>query len=161
MIAVILATVATLQSPALTPGVTRTPPLPVAQLCSTKWGKDRRAVTEAMKLQVFHEYGFTGDHDPRLMPDAHGETAEIDHLISRENGGADDVKNLWVEPYAGPWNAHDKDRLENAEHADICSGKKTPPQVWAELRDWEPSYVKEFGGPPADANGVPAATRGQ
>lgn len=147
----IAAAVATMPDPKLTPGVARNPPLTVAEICSTKWGKDERAVTAAMKLQVFHEYGYSGDHDPRLTPDAHGRTAEVDHLWSRENGGADALGNLWIEPYAGPWNASDKDRLENAEHKDICSGRKTPQQVWTELSDWQRSYIKEFGGPPADA----------
>ena len=149
------AVVATMPNPALTPGVSRSPELTVAVICSTKWGKDERAVTEAMKLQVFHEYGYTGDHDPKLTSDAHGRTAEIDHLRSRETGGADAIPNMWVEPYAGPWNASDKDREENFEHAQICSGKETPEQAWANLDDWQFTYIKDFGGPPADAVGVP------
>lgn len=153
MIAIIFAAaVATMPDPTLTPGVVRNAPFTLTQICTTKWGKDERAVTESMKLQVFHEYGYDGDHDPRLIPDAHGRTAEVDHLISRENGGADDVRNLWPEPYAGAWNASDKDRLENALHKDLCAGHKTFEQVWADLRDWQHAYVAEFGGFPADAN---------
>jgi len=142
----------TMPNPAITPGVAVSPEMPLQQLCTTKWGKDHRAVTEGMKMSVYHAYGFTGPKDPRCTPDAHGKTCEIDHLWSRENGGADDVRNLWPEPYGGPWNAHDKDRLENALHADICVKHSiTPLQARAALSDWQHYYVKEFGAPPASA----------
>jgi hypothetical protein len=52
-----------LPDPALTPGVARTD-LTLAQICSTKWGRDARAVTAAMKRQVFKEYVLTGNKDP-------------------------------------------------------------------------------------------------
>lgn len=49
---------------------------------------------------------------------------ELDHLISLEIGGApSDPNNLWPEPYAGQWNAHVKDRLENELNREVCSGK--------------------------------------
>lgn len=142
-------------NPSLTPGVSRDPPLTVEVLCATKWGQDHRAVTEAMKASVYHAYGFTGPKDPRCIPDHPGsataKTCEIDHRISRENNGADDVRNLWPEPYGGPWNAHDKDRLENAVHADLCQGRKTLDQVQAALLDWQSAYVAEFGAAPVSA----------
>jgi hypothetical protein len=37
------------------------------------------------------EHSSTGYDDARCEPDARGKTCEIDHLISREFGGADDV----------------------------------------------------------------------
>jgi hypothetical protein len=73
----------------LTPG-TFNPSLSLAAICSTKWGKDARHVTAAMKRQVFQEYGLTGNTDPYCRPNG----CEIDHLISRELGGSDAVKNL-------------------------------------------------------------------
>ena len=66
-----------------------------------------------MKDQVFALYGYAGYDDARCVADAHGKTCEIDHLISSELGGADDVQNLWPEAYGtSPWNAHLKDKLE-------------------------------------------------
>lgn len=149
--------------PTLSPGVARNPPLTVDQLCTTKWGEDHRAVTAAMKATVYRRYGFSGPQDPRCTPDAHGKTCEVDHRLSRENGGADVIENLWPQPYGGPWNAHDKDRLENALHADLCTRRsKTLEQVQAALLgDWEAAYVAEFGSPPASAEGEPAAVRGR
>jgi len=48
---------------------------------------------------------------------------EEDHLIALELGGAPrDPKNLWPEPYAGPYGAHVKDKLENRLHVLVCNG---------------------------------------
>jgi hypothetical protein len=66
-----------------TPGVARTN-ITQAKICSIKWGRDERHVTEEMKNEVFALYGYSGYNDPRCVPDAHGKTCEIDHLISRE-----------------------------------------------------------------------------
>lgn len=96
--------------------------LTTKKVCATKWGKDHRAVTAAMKRQVFENYGLSGNHDPSCKTDAHGRHFEIDHLISRELAGADDVKNLWPQCYSGTWNAVMKDRLENRLHKLVCDG---------------------------------------
>jgi hypothetical protein len=136
-----LADGAELPDPALTPGVARTD-LTVEQICKTKWGKDHRAVTAAMKRQVFLAYGYAKQNkDPRCP-------CEIDHLISRELGGADDVKNLWVQSYQGQWNAHDKDRLENRLHKEMCAGNLTLEETSTMLRDdWRKAFVTYFGEP--------------
>ena len=76
-----------------TPGVVRSG-LSKAKICTIKWGKDERHVTASMKRQVFELYGYSGYDDSRCVP-AGKRTCEIDHLISRELGGADDVNNLW------------------------------------------------------------------
>jgi 5-methylcytosine-specific restriction endonuclease McrA len=44
------------------------------------------------------------------------EGCEVDHLISRELGGADATDNLWPQPYTQHPGAHEKDRLENQLH---------------------------------------------
>jgi hypothetical protein len=56
-------------------------------------------VTAAMKRKVFARYGLKGNTDRACKRDAHGRRCEIDHSISRELGGADDVDNLWPQPY--------------------------------------------------------------
>jgi hypothetical protein len=49
---------------------------------------------------------------------------EYDHLVSLELGGSPNVAaNLFPEPYAGPYGARVKDRLENALHDLVCSGR--------------------------------------
>jgi hypothetical protein len=110
----------TLPDPTLTPGVTRN--LTLDQICGTKWGKDARAVTAAMKAHVYAEYHMT-PHQGECALSPRG--CEIDHVISRELAGADDVRNLWPQPYGGKWNAVMKDRAENEAHKRVCSGKIT------------------------------------
>src|SRR5437879_9784796 len=92
---------------AKTPGVVRQE-LTVAQICKTAWGRDRRHVTEAMKREVFAAYRMTNDKPP--CP------CEVDHLVSRELGGADELHNLWPQAFGTKWNAHLKDKLENRLH---------------------------------------------
>lgn len=129
----------------ITPGVTR--PLTLDVVCNTKWGKDHRAVTEAMKMQAFKNYGFTGNDDPRCIPDKTGRHCEIDHRISREIAGADDIGNLWPQPYGGAWGASRKDQLENALHKAVCTTHTlTLQQAQDVLRgDWTAGWVKYVG----------------
>jgi hypothetical protein len=47
----------------LTPG-TFNPNFSVAAICSTKWGKDARHVTAAIKRRFFQEYGPPGNTTP-------------------------------------------------------------------------------------------------
>jgi hypothetical protein len=130
------------------PGVVRGG-LTVQTICATKWGTDERHVTSAMKRQVFQSYHVTGIDDLACVADDHGARREIDHLISRELGGADDVKNLWPQPYGSkPWNARLKDRVENRLNVEICHG-------WLSLNearrpiptDWREAYKRYFGEP--------------
>lgn len=131
-----------------TPGVARSG-LTKTKICSTQWGKDERHVTDAMKQQVFAVYGYSGYSDPHCVPDAHGKTCEIDHLISRELGGADDVKNLWPEAYGtAPWNAHLKDKLENRLHKEMCAGHITLKKAQDMIsHDWRVAYKHYYGEP--------------
>ena len=116
--------------------------------CATKWGKDARHVTAGMKAQVFSAYGLTGNDDPSCAPDKHGRRFEIDHLISRELGGADEVGNLWPQCYNGPWGAAAKDRLENRLHKEMCAGSITLQQAQDMLvHDWRVAYRYYFGEP--------------
>jgi hypothetical protein len=137
----------TLPDPALTPGVSRA--LSMETICKTKWGKDARHMTAAMKAQVFKAYGLSGNDDPSCVADKSGRHCEVDHLISRELGGADDVKNLWPEPYgASPWNAVLKDRVENRLHKEVCAKTISLAQARREIKsDWRVPYRRYFGEP--------------
>lgn len=72
-----------------------------------------RRVSDSVKRQVFEQYG---------IPWSRRDEFEVDHKIPRELGGADDVRNLWPQAYAGPWGAHVKDRYENWLHRQVMSG---------------------------------------
>lgn len=48
--------------------------------------------------------------------------SELDHLVSLELGGSNDITNLWPEVGTVP---NPKDRVENALHRAVCEGKVT------------------------------------
>jgi hypothetical protein len=131
--------------PTLTPGVARAD-ITQEQICATAWGKDARLVTADMKRQVFANYGYTGNDDPRCVPSGNRH-CEIDHLISRELGGADDIANLWPQAYGSqPWNADKKDALENRLHKEMCAGNVTLQEAQDMLvKDWREAYRKYYG----------------
>jgi hypothetical protein len=67
----------------------------------------------------------------------------VDHLISRELGGADMIDNLWPQPYTQHPGAHEKDWLENRLHKDVCSGIISLEEAQQEIRDdWYAAYLK-------------------
>lgn len=127
------------------------------KVCSTKWGKDERAVTEGMKEWVMYLYGVEknqGVCKPIPHKNAKGKTivpksgCEIDHRISREVGGADVIANLWPQPYLTPqeYGAYRKDKLENFLHRQVCAGRMKLQDAQNELAgDWVESYEKHFG----------------
>jgi len=57
-----------------------------------------------------------------MAPKPYGRTIEIDHIVSLELGGSNDIANLFPEPGSGPASYHVKDRLENRLHSLVCSG---------------------------------------
>ena len=52
----------------------------------------------------------------------HSASSELDHLVSLELGGANDIANLWPEVGKQP---NPKDAVENALHRAVCSGTVT------------------------------------
>jgi hypothetical protein len=128
----------------LTPGACKS--MDIHTLCTTKWGKDARHVTAAMKAKVFQEYGLTDNSDTSdCEPDKHGRHHEVDHLCSRELGGEDVVENLWPQCYSGKWNAVMKDRLENRLHKEVCAGEITLPEAQRAITsDWIKAYKERW-----------------
>lgn len=119
-------------------------------VCTTKWGKDERHVTAPMKKQAYLEYGTapgTGVCAIKARTTKSGksinESCEVDHLISRELGGADAIVNLWPQPYTQHPGAHEKDWLENELHKEVCAGKITLEDAQTEIKDdWYAAYLK-------------------
>ena len=103
-------------------------------ICVPNYTAGVRNVPEAIKSAIFDEYG--------IVP-KRGEY-EIDHLVSLEIGGSNDVSNLWPQSYVTlPWNAHLKDRLENTLHRLVCSDKITLIEAQKAIReDWTAAYRK-------------------
>ena len=115
--------------PNLTPGDTL--PVTAEQVCTPGYSKSVRHVTEAEKKEVFAEYG------TQFVPHAY----EVDHFISLELGGSNDIRNLWPEPYDPRPGAHEKDRVENYLHEQVCKGNMSLPEAQREIStDWYAVY---------------------
>lgn len=127
--------------PALLNDLATTPGAILAQdtkdvLCSRGFHtRDVRAVSEDTKQQVCREYGVDREH-------CTGEFYEIDHLISLELGGSNDIQNLWPEPYTPQPGAKEKDKVENWLHQQLCSGKMSLAAAQAVIaQDWYAVYL--------------------
>lgn len=110
-----------LPNSSLTPGATRN--VSMEEVCKPGSANIARDVSESVKSQSFKNYGLTKNHTGYCWSPDSDEGCEVDHLISLELGGSNEITNLWPQPYTGEWNAHMKDRLENKLHKMVCSGK--------------------------------------
>ena len=90
--------------------------LTTAVICSPTFRTSSiRNVPAGEKYAVEREYG--------LPAKSYGRTIEIDHIVSLELGGSNDIANLFPEPGSGALGYHVKDKLENRLHAAVCSGQ--------------------------------------
>jgi hypothetical protein len=93
----------------LTPGVTRG--ATKEDLCSSA-PLGFYPIPADLASRVFEKYRI---QNPRPR------SYEVDYLITPGLGGADDIRNLWPQPYGvGEWNAHVKDALEDHLHDLVC-----------------------------------------
>lgn len=120
-----------LPDPACTPGAFLT--TSTAIICVPGYTKTVRNVSFKVKKQVFVEYG---------IPYSKHSNYEVDHLISLELGGSNDVANLFPESYNLKYGAKIKDTFENYLHVQICKGKMTLDEAQAEISsDWLKYYL--------------------
>jgi hypothetical protein len=125
----------TVPNPSLTPGATRT--VTVSDVCSMAHEEVVRDVPASLRQEIFREYGIAS---PRAGD------YEIDYLITPGLGGADDIHNLWPEPYRSPaWNARAKDALEEHLHQLVCAGSVDLPTAQRDIAtNWIAAYKKYF-----------------
>lgn len=124
-----------LPDPTVTPGLVRT--TSADEVCHGGSTKQFRNTTSAMKRQVYFEYSV----EPHKGICTGG--CEVDHLISLELGGADDVANLWPQPSQPRPGFHEKDALENYLHKQVCDGKMALIDAQAVIRtDWYNAYLE-------------------
>ena len=136
-------------NPKLTPGAITNET--AAQLCNKSFHTGSvRNVPESEKCKVFALYGISCYPCGRSGPTVHTSSVarcgayEVDHLISLEIGGSNDIANLLPEPYEKPGipiGARHKDKLENYLHRQVCAGKLTLPAAQREIAtDWYGVY---------------------
>ena len=107
-----------------------------SEICTPGYSTKVRNVTVSTKNQVYAEYG--------IVSHTTGEY-EVDHLISLELGGSNDIANLWPEAAKPTPGFHEKDKVENYLHDQVCNGSldlKDAQEIIA--NDWLTIY-KQMG----------------
>ena len=122
--------------PDLTPGAVFSD-VTEADVCRPGYARSVRNVSAEEKAAVFKEYGITPESGKY----------EIDHFISLELGGSNDISNLWPEPYDPRPGAHEKDKVENYLHKEIVDGKISLKEAQSEIAtDWYKVYQEMQNG---------------
>lgn len=113
-----------------------------AVLCSAGFRTSSvRNVPQSEKFAVEREYG--------LRPGLYGATLEIDHIVSLEIGGSNDIANLFPQRVKPSPGYPVKDKLENRLHAMVCANEMTLRAAQQQIAaDWQALYKKVFGVPP-------------
>lgn len=84
------------------------------QICQSGYSSSVRNVPTSEKDQAYAEYGIASHYTGQY---------EVDHLVSLELGGSNDIANLWPELASPTPGFHQKDQVENYLHDQVCSGK--------------------------------------
>ena len=112
-----------LQDAACTPGAIL-PKVTKSQVCTSGYATSVRNVPQSEKNQVYAEYGITSHKAGQY---------EVDHLVSLELGGSNDISNLWPELASPKPGFHEKDKVENYLNDQVCSGAITLQQAQVEI----------------------------
>lgn len=80
-------------------------------ICVPGYASKTRKVSKGLKKKVYVLYNI--DWEERS-------SYEVDHLISLQLGGSNDIKNLWPQAYEPRPGAHEKDAVENYLHRQVC-----------------------------------------
>ena len=108
------------------------PDATVSQICTPGYSQSVRNVPESEKNQVYAEYGIASHVTGQY---------EVDHLISLELGGSNDISNLWPEAAEPKPGFHEKDTVENYLHRQVCSGAISLADAQREIAtDWLSVY---------------------
>ncbi len=120
-----------LPDPKCTPGATF-PDIGVDQICVPGYSSQVRNVPDTEKKAVYEAYG--------IITHSKGQY-EIDHFISLELGGSNDQSNLWPESATPVPGFHQKDKLENYLHQQVCAGKLSLSEAQRQIAtDWLAVY---------------------
>jgi hypothetical protein len=94
------------------------------KICVPGYASSVRNVTQSTKNKVYAAYGVKTRKPGQY---------EVDHLVSLQLGGSNDISNLWPEPATPKPGFHEKDRVENYLHDQICAGNISVRQAQIEI----------------------------
>lgn len=112
-----------LQDPECTPGAIF-PDATKDRICQSGYASSVRNVPTSVKNQVYASYGISHHTTGQY---------EVDHLVSLELGGSNDIANLWPEAASPVPGFHQKDKVENYLHDQVCSGTISLSQAQSEI----------------------------
>lgn len=114
------------------------------QVCKSGYASSVRHVMTSTKNKVYAAYGITHHTTGQY---------EVDHLVSLELGGSNDISNLWPEAASPKPGFHEKDKVENYLHDQVCSGAISLQQAqieiatnWLNVYNQMPSNDKSSSG---------------
>jgi uncharacterized protein YceK len=106
-------------------------------ICQSGYARSVRNVPTSEKNQAYAEYGITHHSSGQY---------EVDHLVSLELGGSNDISNLWPEAASPKPGFHEKDKVENYLHDQVCSGAISLQQAQTEIAtNWLAVYNQMSG----------------
>jgi hypothetical protein len=87
-----------------------------------------RDVSNSLKEEVYKAYGVTehkaGDY-------------EIDHLVSLQLGGSNDIANLWPQPVVPHPGFREKHKVDTLLHDAVCAGQLPLAEAqWRSAHNW-------------------------
>jgi len=99
--------------PACSPGDLMQPLVTKNDICVSGYSSSVRNVPDSRKNAVYAEYGITSRSPGEY---------EMDHFVSLELGGSNDISNLFPEAAEPKPGFHEKDKVENYLHDQVCEG---------------------------------------
>ncbi len=122
------------------------------QVCTPGYARSVRDVPTEVKDEVYREYGIASHFSGQY---------EVDHLVSLELGGSNDIANLWPEAADPKPGFHQKDEVENYLHEQICSRAVSLQDAQQQIAtNWLAVYSRMTGvsvAPPPPPVGQPTA----
>lgn len=107
------------------------------KICVQGYAGSVRNVPQSTKDQVYAAYGVTVHKTGQY---------EVDHLVSLELGGSNDISNLWPEPATPKPGFHEKDHVENYLHDEVCKGNISLSEAQTEIAtNWIAVYNRMSG----------------
>jgi len=90
------------------------------EICTPGYARRTRNVSQSLKNDVYASYGIV-----KRKPGAY----QIDHLVSLQLGGSNDIANLWPEAASPKPGFREKDKVENYLRDQMCNGTMTVKEV--------------------------------
>ena len=103
-------------------------------ICKSGYASSVRNVPTSEKNQDYSEYGIAHHSAGQY---------EVDHLVSLELGGSNEISNLWPELASPTPGFHQKDQVENYLHDQVCSGNISLSEAQTEIAtNWLDVYQR-------------------